>query len=293
MVGLMKKRLVAIALWSCLVLLAVSFFTRPAESQYMGNVSQASTLTQFGWAAFPVGPSGNAVMVPCGTGVAPPCIRMIGQVSHAVSLYYTGGGTNACQVFFDGSADGSNWYSLGAWNFPSTAPTLSVQTGTITVNAFYPLVRVVMVPPAHDTCAGLTGTYLGFQTPVPISNVALPFKTNSVSTPVAPGYASALPYLVTGFNCTNSNGSTAWLNLFDALASPTDTTKSFYEIAILTGQTFSYSGPAMLGQYTFYASAVTAEGGAVAVSTPLSCTFELNYWGPFTPTPPLDRTTLP
>jgi len=269
----------------CKMALVVAAFTaavRPALAQYIGNVGQASTVSAFTIS----GGTTEQLVNPCSASITSNCIKMIGQASHLVQLNY--GSRAQCTVLLEGSPDGTNWATLGAatW-FAISLARFSEQT--IVANGYYQLIRLKANPNGGDTCGAMTGNYAGFQTPLPLSPIATQFKSHTVAAAAnIAGSTNSTPYLLAGFSCYNPNSSVAWLEFFDTFATVTlGTTPFFYEEAIPAMSTFSYTGPNVLGLSGFSAAAVTAQGGATPVSTALSCNFQINYSGPFTPITPL------
>jgi hypothetical protein len=270
-------KIVLIAAW-----LALSG-ARPLSAQYLGNVGQASTVSNYTIAAGTTETLVNA----CNASITTNCIKMIGQVSHLVQVNYDS--DTQCTVLLEGSQDGTNWATLGAATFFNIIRVARFAQQTIAANGYYQLARLKANPGGGDTCGAMTGTYSGFQTPLPLTPIAQQFYSAAVSSAVnITGSSNFTPYLLTGFSCYNPNGSVAWLEFFDHGGTVRlGTTPFFFEQAIPAMAAFSYTGPNIEGLYVFQLAAVTAQGGSTPVSTGLSCNMQLNFAGPFVPFTPL------
>jgi len=264
-----------------LALWLYAFRTLPLRGQYLGNVGQASTQTSFVSA-----PIGVQEIVPtCTASVSTNCLKMIGQVAHSVVLVHSG--SYECGVLLDGSLDGTVWETLGAVYFTTSFSAPKV----IVANGYYPLLRLKFNPGGVSSCGAFTGIYSGFQTPLPLSNLTQTvFQTAAAVTQVDSSFTAALfniPSLVEGLSCTNPNGGTAWLQLFDAASAPTLGTGFLFEVGIPASQTFVLpGGNSFLLHSLLWMGAATAAGGSTAVGTALPCNFQMNYWGPFSPLNP-------
>jgi hypothetical protein len=253
----------------------------PMAGQYLGNVGQASTQTSF--AANPH--NIQQIIPPCSASVTTNCIKMIGQVSHNVVMAEAG--SVECGALLDGSLDGVTWETLASIYFTTsfTAPRVMV------ANGYYPLLRLKLNPGGVATCAAMTGSYSGFQTPLPISNLTQTvYQSAAAVTQVDSHFTTALfniPSLVEGFACSNTNASVAWLQLFDATSAPTLGTGFLFQIGLPANGTFVFpAGNAFLLHSLLWMGAATAAGGSTAVGTAVACNFQMNYWGPFSPLNP-------
>lgn len=261
--------------------LALLTLPTPAVAQYLGTVGQASTVSTFS-----VTPGSSPALVPpCDATHTPPnCIKMIGQVSHLVTVSYKGAGANPCGIFLDGSADGVQWITLASWYFGGGGAPI-----TLMANGYYPLIRLNVNPTSINCNEPMTGTYAGFQAPLPLSNLSRNYMSSSVAAPVKPALDAPLyPFIVESVQCYNPNNYTAWLDLFDTALPAVLGGGYFYEIPIPANSLFIYPPvAALLGLNNFWAGAATASGGSSAVAAPLECGFQMNYWGPFAPLNPL------
>ena len=263
-----------------LAILALALCATPARAQYIGNVGLASTVSNFTYAGGLV----TVVIPPCDATHTSNCIEMIGQAAHLLNLNYAIG--NECEILLDGSADGSHWSTLAAAHFNQSN---AAQSQLTTANGYFPLMRV-KINPGGTTCAAITGTYSGFQVPLPLSNLALNFSNSAVGAVHNVGGTTIdTPYLFVGCQCFNPNNAVAWLQLFDAHASPIlGTTPPTYQAAIPALGAFTLQpGVSLLGTLLLWAGATTTAGGATPVASALTCNFQINYNGPFVPlTPP-------
>ena len=252
-----------------------------ARGQYIGNVGQASTASNFTAPA-----SASQTIVPtCDASHTTNCIAMIGQASHLVQVFYPG--EAECTVWMDGSNDGVNWATLAAITFfHISLPRFGQQT--MTANGWYQLIRLKVNPGSGDSCGAMTGTYSGWQYPLPLSPLGANFTSDAVGSAVnLSGLSVDAPYLVQGVSCYNPNSSVAWLELYDHGGTPTlGTDAFFFEQAIPATSSFTYSGPNLEGTLMFWIAAVTAHAGATPVSTALNCNVQINYNGPFLPLTP-------
>lgn len=264
---------------AALMLLGGMIFVPATPAQYIGNVGQASTVNPIS-----VGASHAQTILPaCSGNQTLNCIKMIGQVGHLLTINYPAG--DLCLVWLDGSFDGMSYTTIAqALLIPGTNSPQQLTTA----NGYYPLLRLKVNPAGAFNCSALTGTYSGFQTPLPITNLAVQHHV-AVSTIAAVGYGvDGVYYLWQGIECSNPNASTAYLQLYDAVVTPTLGTGYIYEIGIGAGQTWNFpTGLSLLGIYEPWAGAATAAGGSTAVSTALDCNFQHNYWGPFAPLNPV------
>lgn len=266
----------------------------PTPAQYIGSVSQASTQLNFSTTSAISAP---LAITACSASVTTNCLRMVGQAAHELNLTYSGIGPSgsSCRVLLDGSADGTNWVTIGQAYFPNGSA-YGTLTATVFANAYFPLIRVGIVPPTTGGCATLTLSYLGFQNPVPIPANGQNFLSTSVAAGISlgiipfsafqPVQGSNLVWYLTSFQCSNPNTSTAWLNIGDGAA----TGPWFFNVGIPAGDTYQYNGPPQLGYNTLYFAAFTTAAGSTPVSTALVCNAQINYSGPFLPLSPVDYT---
>lgn len=262
-----------------LFLLVLLVTTGDVKSQYTGNVGLATTVANFSYTAN----SGQKIIGVCSATQTTNCIKMVGQSAHLITV--NSPAYPPCRILLDGSFDGSQWQTLAQidWEtFVNQAPTQAL------ANGYFPVLRLKINPTGDAPCTtGFTGAYQGFQTPLTPFNVNQTFARSAISTPVnvlAAAAGSTRYYLVDGFQCTNTNASTAYLELSTSQAAPTLGTGNYiYEFPIPAGQAFTYPGPPWMGTYLFWASAVTASNGNTAVTTALECDFQMNFAGPFAP----------
>ena len=287
MAGLTKiarvgKLLALLSLFALGLAACVYLTEQTTEAQYIGTAGQASTVSSWHTAG-----TSTAIIIPsCTASVTSNCIKMIGQVAHQLTVNYSG--TTQCTVLMEGSLDGTNYDTLAAVTVFAQGGAYTTQE-TVSANSYYPLIRLRVDPGSGTTCPSLTGSYTGFQTPLPLSNLSMNFNSAAVASPVNLAGSTALtPYLVKGFQCYNTGSSAAFLELFDASITPTlGSGKWFYEAPIPGQTTFTYPGPDLFGYFIFWAAAVTAQNGNTAVTDKLECNFQMNYWGPFNPLVPI------
>jgi len=221
-------------------------------------------------------------------------IPNVNQIGDAVSYQWGTSPTN-CIFTLDGSNDQTNWFSTAA------ASANSGQTaGYLISNGYWTFHRLKFSNCSRSTGAPVaTGTYVGYGQTLAINPVTTSLPTFSIASVTSVlGAALGSPFLLQGFQCFNPNGSTAFLQLFNSLTSPTLGSSTFYQVGIPAGALFSYSGPPIVVSWStvvsqtstiniLYAGASTAAGGSTAVSSGLTCTFTLNAAGPFYPLTPI------
>jgi hypothetical protein len=217
----------------------------------------------------------SAQYIPSCTISSKNCIPDYKQVAHTIFEIPTAGAA-ACNSLIDGSNDGTNYLTFGATSQSSGTPT---QFST-TVNGYFPYTRIKVLP----CTVAQTITYIGYSSPQPLlfsSNLAVATSISS-ATSIQTFYT---PFVITGFQCSYPETTGfAFLELYFA-------TPFNFELPIPAGQIFNYSGPplsgiamgASVGTNVLHAKAVTAQGGATPVTTPVECDFEFNSSGPFNP----------
>ena len=210
-------------------------------------------------------------------------LKNLGQVGHTLVIHnFPGSGAAVgCDIQLQGSGDNVNWNNMAVLPFNSTNnPIVIFGEGNFTY------FRIV-VNAASQTC-GPPGPflnrldYVGYQSPIPVIPGSETFAV-SVKTPtlVFPTGSINEPYQPIGGQCFNPNGSTAYLQLFDASSTPTLGTAYNYQVGIGAGQDFDMSLHNFVGGQLFYAGAATTAGGSTAVTNALVCNFQVNRRGPF------------
>jgi hypothetical protein len=89
--------------------------------------------------------------------------------------------------------------------------------------------------------------------------------------------------LLTGIECYNPNASAAYLQIFKSTNQPTLGTLILTQFGIPAQSAWSYHGPPLFFDNSFWAGAATTSGGNVAVATGLACSYQMNGAGPFYP----------
>lgn len=264
------KRLFGFAL-----LVALCGCARPpgAAAQFIGYVAQQTTLQSLTIAGG--APTPQTVTA----------ISNLGQAAHTLLVTY-GTAQAHCTTWLEASPDGVVWTVIasapnlnnGGQGFASPSAAYAV--------GYYPLLRVVANGNSASGCtSSIKWTYIGYQFPTtfPVAVYDRRHGDIAASVIVAPSIEYPDPVIVTGFSCFNPNASVAYLQLSDTFTPPaTLGTFILYEIGIPAGATFVSSAP-IYSAWGLGAGAATAAGGGTAVGTPLVCSFQLNFNGPFGP----------
>lgn len=157
-------------------------------------------------------------------------------------------------------------------------------------NGYYTYMRVKL---SACSAGGVTAVYTGYQTPLPINVIADTSQTADFTTPVQVSFYGT-PFEILGFQCTNSGGSPAFLQLFKVTNAPALGTNFFYQIELPVNVPVVYTGPVMsinavgpAGVQDLWAGASTTAGGSTAAGTAVNCNFQTNGSGPFYPATPL------
>jgi hypothetical protein len=230
--------------------------------------------------------SGYSFSVPVTSAKTVITLPVQSQWGHMVTFTFSNFNTGSCSVWLEGSSNGGNTYEVLAQAVGSNITANPSQF--LYANGFYASMRLVLNPLAVSCGVSLetfSGTYYGIQDTVPINPQSTIWVNNSVGSAqiLTAGWTYALVYEVTGITCFNPNASTAYLETFDTLTTPTLGTGMNFEAGIAAGATFTMTGPPYLGSDIFYIGAATTPTGSTAVSTALSCTVSLNISGPFYP----------
>ena len=208
-------------------------------------------------------------------------IRNLGQAAHTLLVKYSTPDGH-CTTWLQASSDGVIWTTI------ASAPNFNTGINQFTAYAigYYPLVRVAANANNAAGCdSGIQWTYVGYQNPPGvISPIYSKSHTDiSAATTIVTSIEYPNPIIVQGFSCFNPNGSTAFLQVADNSIPPAALgTGIIFQVGIPAGGTFTSNTPVFAGN-GLSAGATTTAGGAVAVTTPLTCTFQLNFSGPFGP----------
>ena len=197
-----------------------------------------------------------------------------GQVAETVSYAWSAAciGTGSSQNFvLEGSNDDSNWFVLSS----SLEVNSPASSGLIYSNGYFTYKRLSFPPCESDAAAEtFSGVYTGYGIPLPLNFVA-PIVIEAYAQTFA-NFSPTGFYLISGFQCFNPNGSTAYL-IFEHPA---------LIIGIAAGATYTYEGPAFTGTgLVTEIGAYTTVTASTPVSTALPCTLELST-GPFYPLSP-------
>lgn len=260
---IMKKILVNSILTLCLC-------ASVADAQFIGYTAQQVATKTFS-ASAPV-PGDTIVSLP-----------NFGQAAHSVQVVYGAASAN-CKTVLEVSLDGSasSWFTLVS--IPNIAGTSTTQVGY--GNGYFPFLRLVLNENNAPGCVtGISGTYTGYQHPIPWQATVYNSPHVDVQGPVTITTAIEYPapQILVGWSCSNPNGATAYLQIADKSPPPAGAGAfRLYVLGIPAGKTVSddvaiYSGNGLS------ASASTTPTGAVPLAAPLVCNFQLNLNGPFGP----------
>lgn len=194
-----------------------------------------------------------------------------------------------CGGMLDASTNNSNFFTLAAGTYNLFDEAFGQASTTFSANGWWPYYRVKVVPCTQPQ----TITVVGYGAALPLSPIVTD-ESKSFTSPVAIQVSALVPFTVTGFDCYNSNSSTAFVQL---LFTPTAATPTlggaydFQDFAIAGNSVFSYRG-SPFSAYSFssstqnpnfWAGAATAFEGSTAVTDAVVCNFQINNTGPFTP----------
>ncbi len=254
-----------------LVLLVVSLLLscnspKPLHAQFIGYVSQQTVTKQI-----------SAVMTASTTHMD---LQNLGQAGHSLVTSSTIG---SCVTTLDASVDKINWFVLASTADPGNGVLLLA-----VANGYFPALRLTFNFGANSICntGVVTGTYAGYQTPLPVLQTFYGRGTPTASNVASPvGITPVVaPWIMGGFSCFNPNGSTAFLELFDPPSAPTLGTGYYFIIGIPAGGLYVHqSNMNYAGQYQMYAGAATTATGSTAVSTALVCSFQFTNNGQIMP----------
>ena len=207
------------------------------------------------------------------------------QTGHTVEVQWPSHVSAGCPIQLDGSGDGANWFAVAS---AATAGGYVSSAGFefLTANGYFTFLRIKVF--GTSTCSGVahTGIYTGYQTPLPLSNIA------SITDYVGVAGVSSLATLapsgpangIRAFQCLNTNAAIVFLQIFNAASPPSLGGVVIFQAAVPSSGSFMYIGPELVGQNVFYVGASTTSSGTVAVSSPIACTFEQDFSGPWLPT---------
>jgi hypothetical protein len=207
-----------------------------------------------------------------------------GQVAETISYAWSGtcsmvSGTATFQL--EGSNDNTNWFAL------ATSQELDTSTGSSAImysNGYFTYKRLSF-PPCDNIStppgATFTGVYTGYTSPLPLNFVSPNVKLFGARVFSSLHFPAGF-FLISGFQCFNPNGSTAYLFIktsgYGFAGNPV--------IAIPQGQLYNYEGPAFIGYGgVTQIGAYTDATHTTAVTNDLACTLELSG-GPFYPLSP-------
>lgn len=256
----------------------VSPVPRSVEAQNTGTVQLATRVQSFSFATTTASQVIN--------------IGAVSQVGHLLTYNWSDGPTTLCHFVFEGSSDNSTWFVLASGVQAGSAT--AVPQSLVYANGYFPYLRVLLNPEGFSTCetGPFTLTYAGFATAIPINNTAQSFDVTADlngTTAIGPPSITNLPtgpFIWDGFQCANSGGAAAFIQLFNASVAPTlGTTTPFYTAMVPASGNFSYAGQPLSqlahGVYMWIAATTTRTGGTTASG--VSCMVQVNYTGPFYP----------
>lgn len=237
-----------------------------AQGQFIGYVAQQTTVQSKTIA--PGAPTPQTITA----------INNLGQAAHTLLVNYSIP-DGKCTTWLQSSSNGVVWSTIAsAPNFSAFNQFTTYATG------YYPLLRVVANANNTAGCdSGIQWTYVGYQNP---PGLISPIYSKSHVDIAAPVVVAATieypdPIIVEGFSCFNPNASTAYLQLSDDSIPPAAMPGDIiFQIGIPAGQTFTSSRPVYAAS-GLGAGASTTANGATPVATPLVCSFQLNFSGPF------------
>jgi len=252
----------------CLSALAIIAFTccvmpiPKAKAQYLGTAAQQTTTQSF-----------NVTL----TGASFIPIVNLGQEGH--EIIYSWASQGACIITLQGSTDASTWANLAVGASRPTGGSVV----TFYANGWYPHLQLAINGNADAACVGdvVTGSYIGFQLPLPVTGTGEPFPI-SVAAATSVYTQDPAPFTVNGLHCFNPNAAIAYVQAYDSATAPTLGTGYVFETGIPAGGALSMNSP-FAGVNHLYLAAVTAAGGNTAVGTALDCTAIVNRRGPFYP----------
>ena len=268
-----SRKLKVESLAAFLFILLLSCAPQRAAAQFVGYIAQ-QTVTR----SFAVAGAAVETIIP---------LQNIGQAGHSLQVTFGVAGVGSCVVWLEGSQGGTIYLPIAA------VPRMDILPRTTFANGYYTLMRIRVNPNGSAPCpADITGSYTGYQSPIPISfNVAnRTIRTITGVVDANTAFASTLdgtPHILHSIACYNPNQAVAFVQILDGAVAPALGTVAVirYEIGVPPGITTALSsslGLARIGTHPWIGAATT-EGGAVAVGTGLTCALGLNYYGPFEP----------
>lgn len=253
-----------------LLALTLCGICKPCRAQFIGYAS-GQTVTQSLTVHYTAGSQAQTI-----------ALRNFGQVGHSMGVTWTTGDPT-CTILLEGSVGSTAPVVLNAIPFQA-GDTLSTRIGFS--SGWFPQLSIVINPSGNAFCAAdVNISYVGYQVPIPINPVALPYIVNNVQTPVKINGLVSIqtPQIVTNFTCYNPNNAVAFLQLFNSTTVPTLGTANF-EVGIPAQSSYTYNGPGGIVFRTIaWAGAATTAGGNTQMGTALNCTFMNNVYGPFAP----------
>ena len=198
-------------------------------------------------------------------------INNIGQAAHTILL--SSSGSDNCVVTLDASKDGNQFFVLASTivHGPSLVG--------VSANGYFPVLRLTLNFESNAACAGanVTGTYIGYQFPLPTISQFAPGSIgvlNNLTSPVLFfGFTPTVaPWQVSELDCSNPGAAVAYLEMFDAATTPTLGTGMLFEIGIPAGGalTLTPTSP-WTGTSAGWIGAATTPTGSTAVSTAVVC----------------------
>jgi hypothetical protein len=241
------------------------------QAQFTGYVSLQTVRTSF---SMTMSPSPTVF-----TG-----IQNLGQSSHLIQYQFVSTPVHGCSFLFDGSNNNVNWNTLASGN-----DTEGLVNGNAisTANGYFQYLRIKANPNSLAACSGevLSGTYTGYQVPLPISQQYFMGRSYNVSNPVKLTPLSfPNPWVLGGFHVENtaSGAVNAFVQFFDSTAA-TLGTNVILEVNVAAGSNYTYTGPAMVGLSGISVGAATALDGSTAAGTAVYVEATFNQQGPFYP----------
>lgn len=221
---------------------------------------------------FTVTPDGTAKTFP---------VPNLGQAAHTISLPQMNHTSTACVWWFEGSNDQVN-YSIMAV-IPTNVEIVNVAIAQGQFNFF----QLVFNPLADTACTGGVSAniyYVGYQFPLSIPAQTENFTLTGVKDPEYIYGQDAAPEILTGIQCYNPNGSTAYLEAFDQAgsgAAPTLPGIPVFFYAIPATASVSIQTNSLRLKAGGWLAAVTTFNGSTVVTTSLTCSVQVNLTGPF------------
>ncbi len=255
-------------------LLLTSYFlllTSPLSGQFIGYTAQQVATKTFSVSAG--APTPNTVIN----------LPNMGQAAHSLQVVYGAAGAH-CTTWLQASLDGtvSSWFTLV--QVPNINGTSTTQVGY--GNGYFPFLRLVLNGNSAPGCVtGISGSYTGYQHPIPWQATVYNAPHTDVQAPVT--ITSLIEYpapeILVGYTCSNPNAATAYLQIADKNPPPAAAGGFLlYVLGIPAGKTLGDSVAIYSGN-GLSASASTTATGNTPLALPLVCNFQINLNGPFGP----------